>query len=316
MDGEGSAGGKAARPTEISLSPAARIIGPVTSAVLRPLLSSGFASRRRLLAVVGAAIGQRRAGTEVRAAVVGGVPVEIATPRGPQGMATIVYVHGGAYVAMSPRSHRRLVSHLAAATECRVIAVDYRLAPEYPYPAGLEDVIAVYTVQLAERPHEKIVLVGDSAGGGLTLATAIALRDRGTPLPAALVLIAPWTDLTCSGNSMVSCAGRERILTPSALAADARRYAGDLELDNPLVSPLFADLNGLPPMMVQVGADEVLLDDSIRLADRARAAGVPVNLQVWQRLWHVWQLYAGLLPEAADAVRAIAEFLEEHIDRR
>lgn len=294
-----------------SLSPAARVIGPVTSAALRPLLARGFAPRRRLLDVVGVLIGQRAAGTAVRATVLGGVPVEVVTPQRPSASVTIVYLHGGAYVSMSPRSHRRLVSHLAAATGCRVIAVDYRLAPEHPYPAALDDATAAYTAHLAEAPQQKVVLAGDSAGGGLALATAIALRDRGQPLPAALVLIAPWVDLTCSGDSMRSRTRRERVLTPAALPDDARRYAGDLDVHSPLVSPLFADLEGLPPMLIQVGDDEVLLDDSLRLAQRAQDAGVPVNLQVWQRLWHVWQLYAGLLPEAADAVGAIAEFVRE-----
>lgn len=296
-----------------SLSPGARVLGLGTSVVLRPLLRRGFAPRRRVLELVGATIGQRAAGTQVQRTLLGGVPVEIATPPGQAGPASIVYLHGGAYVALSARSYRRLVTHLAAATGCRVIAVDYRLAPEHPYPAALEDAIAVYTAELDARPHQKIVLAGDSAGGGLTLATALALRDRGIALPAALICIAPWVDLTCSGNSMASCAQRERVLSPAGLAIDARLYAGGEDLKSPLVSPLFADLSGLPPMMIQVGADEILLDDSTRLADLAQASGVTVNLQVWPRLWHDWHLYAGLMPEADAAMRAIAAFLSAQI---
>lgn len=294
-----------------SLSPAARILGPVTTAVLGSLLRRGFARRRRALELVGVAIGQRASGTDVQRARLGGVPVEIATPPGPAGSASIVYLHGGAYVAVSARSYRRLVTHLSVAAGCRVIAVDYRLAPEHPYPAGLEDCIAVYAAELDERPHEKVVLAGDSAGGGLTLATAIALRDRGIRLPAALVCISPWVDLTCSGDSMATCVKRERVLSPAGLAIDSRLYAGGADLASPLVSPLFADLSGLPPMMIQVGADEVLLDDSARLADSARSSGVAVDLQVWQGLWHVWHLYAGLMPEANAAMRAIADFVGE-----
>jgi epsilon-lactone hydrolase len=299
-----------------SLSLAARILGAGTRVLLRPLLRGGLAPRRRLLALVGVVIGQRAAGTRVHTTRLGSVAVEIATPTAVTAPASIVYLHGGAYVAMSVRSHRRLVTHLAAATGCRVISVDYRLAPEHPYPAALEDAIAVYTSASKDRPDEEIVLAGDSAGGGLALATALALRDLDVATPVALILIAPWIDLTCSGASMQTCARTERVLYPAGLAADARRYAGSGELASPLVSPLFADLDGSPPLMIQVGAHEILLDDSVRLADRAEKAGVPVNLQVWQRLWHDWHLYAGLLAEADAAIGAIADFVSEHIARR
>jgi monoterpene epsilon-lactone hydrolase len=294
-----------------SLSPAARILGPGISVSLHPLLRRGFAPRRRILSLVGGAPGQRAAGTSAQQAMLGGVPVEIATPPRYAGAASIVYLHGGAYVALSARGYRRMVTHLAVATGCRVVAVDYRLAPEHPYPAALEDAIAVYIAERAERPDEKIVLAGDSAGGGLTMATAIALRDRGVALPAALICVSPWVDLTCSGESMTTRARRERILSPAGLAADARLYAGGENLDSPLVSPLFADLSGLPPILIQVGEDEVLLDDSTRLTDAARAAGVSVDLQVSPRLWHDWHLYAGLLPEADAALRAIAYFVSD-----
>lgn len=292
-----------------ALSPAARVVGFSTRGVLCPLLRGGFASRRRFLDLVGSAIGQRAAGTHVQRTTLGGVPVEIASPPKQSAAATIIYLHGGAYVAVSARSYRRLVTHLAVATGCRVIAVDYRLAPEHPYPAALDDAIAVYTAESLTQPSEKIFLAGDSAGGGLTMATAVALRDRGQDQPTALICISPWVDLTCSGRSMTTRAGRERMLSPAGLAADARLYAGGKDLGSPLVSPLFADLNGLPPMLIQVGEDEVLLDDATRLANAARAAGVTVNLQVWPHLWHVWHLYAGLLPEADAALRSIAGFV-------
>lgn len=195
-------------PMTTSLSPAARILGLGTSGLLRPLLRRGLAPRRRLVGLVCDAIGQGAAGVRVEHTMRGGVSVEVATPPDRAGATTIVYLHGGAYVTLSARSYRRLVTHLALATGCRVVAIDYRLAPEHPYPAALDDVIAVYTAELVDRPHEKIVIAGDSAGGGLTMATAVALRDRGLALPAALVCIAPWVDLTCSGTSMVTRAGR------------------------------------------------------------------------------------------------------------
>lgn len=298
-------------PTTTSLSPAARIIGPITKASMRPLLRRGFARRRRALGLVGLALGKAAAGTHVQQSTLGGVPVEIATPRRRSGSASILYIHGGAYVAAAARSYRRLVTHLAVATGCRVVAVDYRLAPEHPYPAALEEAIAACTAEQAARPNEKIILAGDSAGGGLTVATALALRDRGLASPAALVCIAPWVDLTGSGASLATRARRERWLSPAGLAADARLYAGGEDLTNPFVSPLFADLRGLPPMLIQVGDDEVLLDDSIRLADAARSAGVTAQLQIWPRLWHVWHLYAGLLPEANAALRSISDFIDD-----
>ena len=227
-----------------------------------------------------------------------------------------MYLHGGAYVSGSIRSYRRLVTHLAAATGCRVVAVDYRLAPEHPYPAAYADSLAVYTALVAEAANQTIIIAGDSAGGGLAMATAVGLRDCGAPLPAGLVCIAPWSDLTCSGDSMRSRAGRERMLTPAGVAADARRYAAGAELRTPLISPLFADLRGLPPMLIQVGEDEILLDDSTRLAASARSAGVTVNLEVWPRLWHVWHLYAGLMPEADAAIGSIADFVAARIRRQ
>ncbi len=185
-----------------------------------------------------------------------------------------------------------------------------------PYPAALDDSLAVYRALLADETAAKLVLAGDSAGGGLTLATAVQLRDRGAPLPVALVCIAPWADLTSSGESMRTRARAERMLTPAGLSLDAVRYAAGASLRDPLISPLFADLSGLPPMLIQVGDDEVLLDDATRLATSAEQAGVRVDLQIWPRLWHVWHLYAGLVPEADDAMRAIAEFIQQHVDPR
>lgn len=299
-----------------SLSLAGRIMGGSTSAVLHPLLRRGNAapSTRRALELLGLVIGQRAKGTTVEHTIRGGVPVDIVSPPRPDRLTSIVYLHGGAYVSGSVRSYRRLVSQLAAATGVRVIAVDYRLAPEHPFPAALQDSTAVYTALRAQSPGERIVLAGDSAGGGLTLAAAVTLRDAGTRLPAALVCIAPWVDLTCSGDSMRTRAGRERMMSPGGVAADARRYAGNESLRAPLVSPLFADLTGLPPMLVQVGEDEILLDDSIRLVAAARAAGMAVNLQVWPRLWHVWHLYAGLMPEADAAMGSIAAFIRRFVE--
>lgn len=298
-----------------SLSVAGRILAVTTSSTLHLLLRRGNAapSTRRVLEALGWLIGQTAGDVGIHHADPGGVRVDVVSPRLVDPTASIVYLHGGAYVSGSPRSYRRLVSHLAAITGCRVYAVDYRLAPEHPYPAALDDSIAVYTALQADESAETLVLAGDSAGGGLTLATAVTLRDRGAPLPAALACIAPWADLTCSGQSMRTRARLERMMSPAGLAIDARRYANGENLRNPLISPLFADLRGLPPLLIQVGDDEILLDDSTRLATVAEAAGVSVTLQVWPRLWHVWHLYAGLMPEADAALRAIAAFISAQV---
>ncbi len=300
-----------------SLSFRARLFGATTSAIMLPLLRKGMAgaSTRKRIALICKLIARVPRGTRIETSVMGGVPVEtISNENGSHENgrvdATFLYLHGGAYVAGSPASHRGLLAQLARVSGCRIVAADYRLAPEHPYPAALDDALAVYRALLADGiAPEKIVIAGDSAGGGLTLATALALRDAGGPMPAALICLSPWTDLTLSGDSHRSRAGRERMLNPAAAGVDAKHYAGGRDLKDPLLSPLFGRLDGLPPLLIQVGDDEVLLDDSLRFADAARRAGVPVTLQVWPGLWHVWQLYAGWMPEADAALARMTEFV-------
>ena len=294
------------------LSVRGRVLGAATSATMLPLLRDGNAAprTRRRIELLGKLTRSGPRGTRFHAGVLGGVPVHTVLPRTVTSRNCIIYLHGGAYVSGSPRSYRGLVSHLASATGCRVVAVDYRLAPECPYPAALEDTLAVYRAVLAEgQDPARLVIAGDSAGGGLTLATAMSLRDGGLPLPAALMCIAPWADLSCSGASMHTHSHRERMMNPAGLDKNARDYAGAESRTHPLISPVFADLRGLPPLMIQVGDDEVLLDDSIRLANTARDHDVDVTLQVWPHLWHVWHLYAGLMPEANAAIRQLADFV-------
>jgi acetyl esterase/lipase len=296
-----------------------RVLGAATSATLLPLLRDGNAAprTRRRIELLGRLIRSVPRGTRFHAGVLGGVPVHTVLPRTVTSRNCIVYLHGGAYVSGSPRAYRGLVSHLASATGCRVVAVDYRLAPECPYPAGLEDSVAVYRALLAEgQDPAQLFIAGDSAGGGLTLATALSLRDGGLPLPAALMCIAPWTDLTGSGESMRTRRHRERMLTPAGIDKNARDYAGAESRTHPLISPLFADLSGLPPTMIQVGDDELLLDDSLRVAAAASHHDVDVTLQVWPDLWHVWHLYAGLMPEANAAIRQLADFVAHRAGRR
>lgn len=220
----------------------------------------------------------------------------------------ILYVHGGGYFAGSCNTHRPFAAQLAKASGARVFLVEYRLAPEHVAPAALEDALAAYA-WLLEMGIEarQIVIMGDSAGGGLALSATVALRDAGHSLPAKIVLMSPLVDLALTGDSMMSKAAVDPWVTRQALQLTQHYLAGESPLSAG-VSPLYADLHGLPPTLIQVGSDEILLDDSVRLAHRIKAAGGQVELQQWARMWHVFQLFAPYLPEANRAVRALSDF--------
>lgn len=226
----------------------------------------------------------------------------------------VLYLHGGGYCVGSATTHRALAAHIARAAGAVAYVPNYRLAPEYPHPAALHDAVAAYRWLLAQGIDPvSIILAGDSAGGGLALATAVSLRDTGLPLPAALVLISPWADLSLSGDTLKSHAARDPMLSHSITSLWARLYAGALPVTHPLCSPLFAQLDGLPPMLIQVGSEEVLLSDSQRLALRAEAAGVPTRLHVYERMWHDFQVQAGLLHESDAAIFEIGAFVKQHV---
>ncbi|MBN2392962.1 MAG: alpha/beta hydrolase [Anaerolineae bacterium] len=240
-----------------------------------------------------------------------GVPVEwIAAPGADSGV--MVYLHGGAYTIGSINTARELAARLARATNTRALAADYRLAPEHPHPAAIEDTLTVYHWLCREVDPSRIIIAGDSAGGGLTLATLVALRDAGEPLPAGAVCISPWTDLALTGDSIQSKATADPILDPDSLAMYARYYARDNELTAPLLSPLYADLQGLPSLLIQVGTEEILLDDTVRCADKAREAGVDVTLEVWNEMFHVFQMLP-FFPETKKAVERIAAFVSQRL---
>ncbi len=224
---------------------------------------------------------------------------------------TLLYFHGGGYYFCSPATHRPLVFALTAKRAgARSFSVDYRLAPEAPFPAAHEDALAAYAALLeAGVDPATIVLGGDSAGGGLALALLVALRDRGTPLPAGAVLFSPWTDLAATGETLRSNDGADPMFAGAALGRAARLYIGDASPTDPYLSPLYADPAGLPPLLIQAGSTEVLLDDSRRFAERARAAGVEVDLQVWPRMPHVWQMAVPFMPEARRALDDAAAFV-------
>ena len=240
---------------------------------------------------------------------VGGIPAIVATPTAVEPVRHILYIHGGAYVTGSPRSHIAMVANLAKRASATATVIDYRLAPEHVYPAAIDDSVAAYRALASEIDPALITIAGDSAGGGAALSTVIALRDAGDHLPGALYLLSPWTDLTGSGESVVTRQEFDPMLDGSRLVGAAEIYAGTTPLDHPGVSPLFADLSGLPPMLIQTGMDEILLSDSIRFAEKAEAAGVDVTLDLADDMWHVYQAFARFMPEATQALIRAAVFI-------
>ncbi len=224
----------------------------------------------------------------------------------------ILYLHGGGYVSGSPRTHRALLGHLSRHTQAAILALDYRLAPEYTYPAALEDAWAAYWWLLKENiPAHRIAVAGDSAGGGLTLALLLALRDAGAPLPAAAVCFSPWVDLALTGGSLQKNRATD-FINLEVLKATAAMYLGGHDPYDPLVSPLYGDLRGLPPLLVQVGSAELLYDDGRRLAHRARRAGVDVQFDVYGGMVHVFQFMYLIEPKSRQAVHAAAHFVRKH----
>lgn len=279
-------------------------------AISRPMTQTGVPLSLQRLALDNAALGMRAPrGLNVEAVRLGGIPGKRLTPA-KAGDHHILYLHGGAYISGGSRSHVPIAGQLANAAGANAWLVDYRLAPEFPYPAAVDDALAAYRGLLDRKiPASKIAIAGDSAGGGLSLAVTLAIRDAGIPLPAALALLSPWTDLTLSGESMQSKITVDPMLGPLWLEWAAGMYAEGTLRTAPGVSPLFADLGGFPPLLVHVGSDEVLLDDSTFLARRAADAGVDVTLRVFDGLWHVFQAQAGMIDEADESVREIGSFI-------
>lgn len=227
----------------------------------------------------------------------------------------LLYLHGGGYVFGNPEGHRDLTWRLSRASGMRVLVADYRLAPEHPFPAALEDATNCYRWLINEGyAASNIAIGGDSAGGGLALATLVHLKNLGMPMPAAAILLSPWTDLSGSGDSVQTNAAADPMLSPASLHRFAGMYMGDLDTRAPLASPLFADLSGLPAVMVQVGSTEVLLSDAERLAEKIRIAGGEISLEVWPRMPHVWQVFASRIPEGERAIRKLGQFLRDKTD--
>jgi acetyl esterase/lipase len=227
----------------------------------------------------------------------------------------ILYLHGGAYALGSIAIHRDFIARLAIATQMRCLAINYRLAPEYPFPAALEDVTTTYYWLLDQGfAAKKIMIAGDSAGGGLALAAILSLKDMGEELPAGAICISPWLDLAMTGASYYEKAKIDPILNAASLKMYASYYAYENSLTNPLISPIYADLAGLPPILIQVGTDEILLSDATRFAEKARETDVKVTLEIWEEMFHVFQLIS-FLPETKEALAHIAKFVVQYIEK-
>ena len=242
----------------------------------------------------------------------GGVSAEWVTTPGVSEDRVVMYLHGGGYMIGSMRTHRSPLAYLSRVSDSRVLGLNYRLAPEHPFPAAVEDSVAGYRWLLSQGVSPKrIVIGGDSCGGGLTIATLVALKYFGDPLPAGGISHSGWTDLAHTGESFVTKAEADPLLDKDMLEGMAAAYLGDRPRTTPLASPFYADLSGLPPLLVQVGTAEVLLDDSLRLAEKAKGAGVDVTLEVWDDMPHVWQAFASFLPEGRQALESCGEFIKQ-----
>ncbi|MBC8089298.1 MAG: alpha/beta hydrolase [Phycisphaerae bacterium] len=227
----------------------------------------------------------------------------------------MLYLHGGGFIGCSPETHRPLVGSLCKRLKARAFVPAYRLAPEFPYPAALDDAMQSYrhlihTLQIDSR---RIILAGDSAGGGLALSTAMRIRDEGLPQPAVIIAYSPWTDLAASGSSLDENSDRCAMFAGVTIRRAAPFYLGNTAAQDPGPSPLYGDFRGLAPLLIHASSDEVLRDDSVRVAERASAAGVKVEIQLWRRVPHVWQFFPAILPEAEESLQLTMQFVQQHL---
>ncbi len=250
-------------------------------------------------------------GIATEAVICNGVSAEWSTPKNLNNDAVMLYLHGGGYVSGSVKTHRALVANIALAANCKCLSVEYSLAPEKPFPAGLDDAVNVYKWLLEQGINNKnIVIAGDSAGGGLAAATLLKLRDDKLPLPAGGVLMSPWLDLECTGESAERLAKKDAMVPKKALQRFGIMYAKD-NLQNPYASPLNADLKGLPPVLIQVSNTEILLDDTLRFEQLAKPARAEIKVQIVSKMPHVWQAYSPMLPEATKSINQIGHFVKQ-----
>ena len=270
-----------------------------------------IATVRRRLKLLERVVPGPPAGTQTTVIDAGGVNAVRITVRQAREDRYILYFHGGGYALGSAPLFRDFTWRIGAAARACVLYFDYRLAPEHPFPAALEDAVAVHRWLAGRFDPRRIAFLGESAGGGLALATLYKLRDDGLALPAAAVAVSPWTDLALTGHSLRSNAAVDPILDVAELPARANGYLGGADPCHPYASPLYGDASGLPPTLIQVGSEEILRDDALRMADKLRAAGCAVEIEVWPRMPHGWHLYARILPEGRDAIERIGAFLRK-----
>jgi acetyl esterase/lipase len=250
-------------------------------------------------------------GVQIDVDQLNGLHVEWLTPKNSMDGKLLLYLHGGGYIVGGCDMHRQMVSHIARAGRIRTLLPEYRLAPEHRFPAALDDAVSTYRslLDMGIRP-EDIIIGGDSAGGGLTVGLLLTLRDAGDPLPAAAVLLSPFLDATGSGDSMQTRKDRDPLFYPEGLSFIVDQYCDPHQRRFPQISPVFADVEGLPPMLIQVGDDEILLSDSERLAEKCVAAGIDVELQIWPQMWHVFQMFVGKMPEAKKAIKQMGTYIQ------
>lgn len=267
---------------------------------------------------LGATLLRARSDVEVTKISLGGVDTECLYLQNdhhiPESKYAVLHFHGGIFFAGSPQTHRGLGSEIAARSGATVYMLDYRLAPEHPYPAAFDDCLSAYQALLDKGySSDQIILGGDSAGGALVLALLVALRDRNLALPAASVMICPMVDLTLSADSFEKNKWRDPMLTKSILQRGADAYRGNIQSADARVSPVLADLSGLPPMLIQIGSDEVLFDDSAQLAKHAERSGVKVEHHVYAGMWHNFQMFNTFFSPASDALDEIADFIKDYM---
>ncbi len=243
---------------------------------------------------------------------VGKIAAEWIIPHEIRQSAVVYYLHGGAYCAGSLNTHRAFLGNLALVCGCKVLIIDYRLAPENPFPAALDDAYQAYRWLIEHHSAQKIIVAGDSAGGGLTLALMLKLRDDSIDLPAAGVLMAPWANLTCDDENYQKVGKKDVLLDQDRLKRNARMYAGDEDLKNPLISPIFANLSNLPPILIQVGTHDLLLGDARRIAANIEKNEGSVELSIWEKMMHGWQILGNMLPESHKAIWKINRFIEKN----
>ena len=281
---------------------------------LRPALSPKIPVKlQRFCSDAASAIVRGPRGYKTQKQSIAQVPTLHILPKSTKNGLGILYLHGGGYVVGSSKSHSKLAAQIGHAAQAQVWLPEYRLAPEHASPAAIEDVIAVYKALLAQgQDPKKLVIAGDSAGGGLSLSTAIAIRDSGLPLPAALVLLSPWVDLSLSGKTMKTHAAQDAMLSEGWLSWCAKNYCGQKPTTDPICSPLYADLTGLPPVLIHVGTEEILLDDAKRLAEQTGKYGIPMSFKVYDQVGHVFQFHAGILKESDDSIEHIGQFIHKY----